>query len=141
MRKNRIATVVVAAALAALGTLAATPAAAPATPAPPPQPEKVTIQSLSAWYGAVTFTHAKHSDLVGDCAGCHHRSEGQAVACGTCHPSETDPSSPSTVTLKVAYHDRCVAWHKTAGSGPTDCAGCHALKTPPAAAGPNAQKP
>ncbi len=134
-----------AAAILALWTLVMSAAAPNPTegksPAPT-QPDQVTIGSLSAWYGAVEFTHAKHASLSGDCASCHHNSDGQAVTCATCHPEQTDPGSPSTMTLKVAYHRRCLACHQTAGSGPVGCVDCHSRKAlPDPATAPASVKP
>ncbi len=97
----------------------------------PAQPETVTIGSLSYWYGPVEFSHAKHASLAGDCTSCHHKSDGQATPCVTCHPAESDPGDASALILKVAYHDRCLACHKAAGSGPVSCTGCHARKAVP----------
>jgi hypothetical protein len=122
--KRWIVSAALAVALAAAGVYAENPKA-PAKSAPA-SPETVVIGALSAWYGPVTFTHAKHADLAGDCSSCHHMSDGETAPCSTCHAAQPDPSDPSTLTLKVAYHDRCVACHKTAGSGPTGCTDCHA---------------
>ena len=134
MGESMKARTVSAAAILALWALVMS-AAAPKTtdgksPAPTP-PDRVTIGSLSAWYGAVDFTHAKHASLSGDCSSCHHNSDGQAVTCATCHPEQTDPGSPSTMTLKVAYHQRCMACHRATGSGPVGCAECHPRKALP----------
>jgi len=138
MGENMNAREVAARALLALLTLVLSAAAPKATggkpPAPTP-PDRVTIGSLGAWYGAVDFTHAKHASLSGDCSSCHHNSDGEAVACATCHPEQTDPGSPSTMTLKVAYHRRCLACHQAAGSGPVGCVDCHSRKALPAPAG------
>jgi hypothetical protein len=119
-------------ALALALAVAAAPQVTAGKPAAPVQPDRVTIGSLSAWYGAVDFTHAKHAELSGDCTSCHHNTDGQAVTCATCHPEQTDPGSPSTMTLKVAYHQRCMACHKAAGSGPVGCTECHSRKALPA---------
>lgn len=122
MRLN-LASAALAVVLVAAGAHAADPKA-PAKAAPA-SPETVTISSMSDWYGPVTFTHAKHAQLSGDCTSCHHQSDGEPVVCSTCHEAKLDPSNPSAVTLKLAYHERCVACHKTAGSGPTGCDECH----------------
>jgi hypothetical protein len=122
--KRTIASAALAIALVAAGAYAANPKA-PAKAAPPASPETVSISSMSAWYGPVTFTHAKHASLAGDCTSCHHQSDGEPVACVTCHQAQVDPGSPSAVTLKLAYHERCVGCHKAAGSGPTGCNDCH----------------
>jgi len=111
----------------------------------PSQPETVTLGSLSYWYGPVEFSHSKHASLAGDCTSCHHKSEGQATPCVTCHQAESDPADASALILKVAYHDRCLACHKAAGSGPVSCTGCHARKAVPdpahPAPGPSPEKP
>ncbi len=106
----------------------------------PSQPETVTIGSLSYWYGPVEFSHSKHASLAGDCTSCHHKSEGQATPCVTCHPAESDPSDASALILKVAYHDRCLACHKAADSGPVSCTGCHARKAVPDPAPPSSAR-
>lgn len=121
---RRIRSAVLAVVLATAGVFAASPKAR-AKPAPPTSPDTVVVRSISAWYGPVEFSHAAHASMAGDCASCHHMSDGEPVACSTCHPAQVDPSSPSTMTLKVAYHGRCVTCHKTAGSGPTGCNDCH----------------
>jgi hypothetical protein len=136
--RRRIASVALAVVLAAAGTYAANPKAA-AKPAPPASPETVSISSMSHWYGPVTFTHAKHASLAGDCTSCHHQSDGEPVACSTCHEDKVDPAAPATVTLKLAYHERCVGCHKTAGSGPTGCNDCH-TKNPSASSSAPADK-
>ena len=127
----RIATAAALLAFLALVVAAAAPKVTAGKPAAPVQPDRVTIGSLSAWYGAVDFTHAKHASLSGDCSSCHHNSDAQPVPCATCHPDQTDPGSPATMTLKVAYHQRCMACHEAAGSGPVGCTQCHARRTLP----------
>lgn len=117
---------------AAAGVCAGTPKPA-AVAAPPASPDTVVIRSISAWYGPVKFSHGSHASMAGDCASCHHQSSGEPVPCSTCHPAQVDPSSPSVLTLKVAYHGRCLICHKTAASGPTGCTDCHA-KLPKVAA-------
>lgn len=122
--KPKIASAALAAVLAAAGAYAASPKP-PVKSAPPASPDTVMIASISEWYGPVDFSHAKHASLAGDCSSCHHQSGGEPAVCSTCHPAQVDPSSPSTMSLKVAYHERCLACHKTAGSGPTGCTDCH----------------
>lgn len=130
--KTRIAIIASLLAFLALVIAAAAPkASADKSAAPAQQPDRVMIGSISAWYGAVDFMHAKHASLSGDCSSCHHNSDAQPVPCATCHPEQTDPGSPATMTLKVAYHQRCMACHKAAGSGPVGCAGCHARRALP----------
>lgn len=123
--KREIASAALAMFVAAVGVCAGTPKP-PAVAAPQAFPDTVVIRSLGAWYGPVEFSHGPHASMAGDCASCHHQSDGEPVACSTCHPAQVDPSDPSTLTLKVAYHGRCLSCHKTSGSGPTGCTDCHA---------------
>lgn len=93
--------------------------------------ERVTIGALTAWFAPVDFSHGVHAEIAGDCASCHHFTEGQASPCSTCHEQQTEITKTATPSLKVAYHSRCMGCHRDAGSGPVDCEGCHARKVLP----------
>lgn len=73
---------------------------------------------LPASKGVVTFDHATHQQLVGDCTTCHHAGL-EAGSCKSCHGVK--PEAPKTMT---AYHKLCKDCHKQ-GNGPTKCSGCH----------------
>lgn len=73
---------------------------------------------MSASMGDVTFNHAKHQELVTDCATCHHTGVADG-ACKTCHGSK--PEAPKA---KKAFHKLCKDCHKKE-AGPTKCKACH----------------
>lgn len=125
MKTDRVARTV----LLVVGLVAA--AVAVARTAATEGPEEVTIQELSRWFGPVTFSHGAHASLAGDCVSCHHHSDGEAAPCSTCHPVLFDPAQPTVPTVSVAFHQRCVGCHRTAGSGPMGCEACHKRKSLP----------
>ncbi len=119
-------------------------------------PGEVTLDRLQNLYAAVTFDHAAHVEIAGDCATCHHHTTGDGaggercnrchaaspksanVACGSCH--EVDPFS--AVQLERQADDRHqyhvdkpglkAAYHWNClgchqdSGGPTGCNDCHA---------------
>ena len=98
---------------------------------PQDTPEIITLDSLSNRYGPVEFSHGEHADMVGDCASCHHHSEGGTTpSCQECH----EPLSiyhyegalrQTGLGLKGAYHRQCMGCHKEMESGPVGCTDCH----------------
>lgn len=99
-------------------------------------PEIATINRLERAYGPVKFTHAKHMEIAGDCAACHHhQAEGDISACAKCHSMRFDPKNTKKTTLKAAYHERCLGCHDKLASGPRGCVDCH-----PAIHGKDARK-
>jgi len=94
-------------------------------------PQTVTIDSLSRWFGPVTFPHAEHVEMAGGCSSCHHHTDGEPATCDTCHSKKLyDADSPEMPSLKVAYHERCVTCHQENG-GPVKCVDCHVRKVLP----------
>ena len=119
-------------------------------------PREVTIERLASLFDAVTFDHAAHVEIAGDCASCHHHTTGDGagggrcdrchanspksanVACSSCH--EADPFS--AVQLERKADDRFLyhidkpglkaAYHWNClgchedSGGPTGCDDCHA---------------
>jgi hypothetical protein len=95
------------------------------------QPQQLTIQELSYWFGGVRFSHSDHSTIAGDCITCHHHSEGEAARCSDCHAAAVDLSSPELVPLKIAYHERCMGCHRESEAGPLACEDCHRRRALP----------
>ncbi len=140
------------------GLVFAGPAAAASAPpgaASQGPPASVVIDPLARLYLSVTFDHAMHADMVGDCASCHHHTTGAAPAesrCAKCHEAgkaakvvscrgchSADPFTavflqerPADLYhidkpgLKGAYHLGCIGCHQEMG-GPTGCRECHPL--------------
>ena len=89
---------------------------------------------FEAKLGKMTFKHKEHSDRIGDCTICHHKTEGDAVPqpCSACHmPKEVKDEAPK---LKTAVHDSCQGCHQEkvdAGEkagpvkGAKECKKCH----------------
>ncbi len=116
-------------------------------------PDTLELDALVNLYGKVHFNHAKHIELVKDCADCHHHTAGTltqnpscvkchknsgataSVACRSCH--FVQPFSAAALRqkdrkayhndimgLKGAYHQACTGCHERMG-GPTGCQDCH----------------
>ena len=86
-------------------------------------------------YGPVRFMHAKHAQLVRDCAVCHHyRPEDPAGTeinrCSACHQEAFDLRVSDRTGLKAAYHLQCMDCHREMAKGPLSCTGCHDKKIP-----------
>lgn len=82
-----------------------------------PAPESVTTEGS---FGAVTFSHAIHSDpAVSACSSCHHLEESPVQKCENCH------TAASKVNRKDAYHKSCIKCHKEKSRGPAGCMECH----------------
>lgn len=117
-------------------------------------PDSIDLGSLANLYEKVVFNHARHIEVVKDCAECHHHTTGTlvqdadcvrchknsgatpVVACKGCH--EAQPFSAAALrdknktayhtdklSLKGAYHQSCTGCHAKMG-GPTGCQDCHA---------------
>ncbi|TLM63709.1 MAG: class III cytochrome C [Deltaproteobacteria bacterium] len=118
-------------------------------------PDQVTIDRLASLFAAVSFDHAAHVEIAGDCATCHHHTTGDGagtgrcgrchaqspktaeVACGSCH--QVDPFSAAALERKAddryQYHvDKPglkAAYHWNClgcheqSGGPTGCGDCH----------------
>ncbi len=129
----------------------------PALPASAQEvPQTIEINSLANLYEGVSFEHAMHIDLAGDCSVCHHQTTGTPMRddnCGPCHqgakPSTkascrqchaAEPFSAGYLREKEAdvkrYHrDKPglkAAYHLNClgchqeSGGPTGCQDCHA---------------
>lgn len=99
-------------------------------PAAAVAPEIVSIGASADWFAPVAMPHAAHAELVGDCGGCHHHSDGEAVPCATCHESRFSAASADRPLLVVAYHRQCLVCHRETGAG-TGCEDCHARRRLP----------
>ncbi len=107
-----------------------------------------TLGSLSEKYAAVTFDHAKHVSIAGNCAACHHHGNGNTSMCKDCHSLSPaafkssvvhnfmpcsnchgafDRDSPGMPGLKVAYHKKCFECHRGMGDIGLDPKGCTEL--------------
>lgn len=93
------------------------------------------INQMENQYGPVRFMHAKHANMIKDCAVCHHYRPAQPEAsettkCSACHQKPFNPEHPERVGLKAAYHMNCIQCHQRMNQGPTDCTGCHLKNVP-----------
>lgn len=107
------------------------------------------LDSIKNAYSPVTFDHAKHVSLAGNCASCHHEhtmGEGlpckqchaitpavfkssvshSFMACKTCHGT-FDRDNAAMPGLKTAYHVKCFSCHRGMGNIGTDPKGCAEL--------------
>lgn len=116
-------------------------------------PETVIIGTLSKEYEPSVFPHraiykalvdgtsasamasAFHTSPLSTCAACHHHSPLETLAtppkCASCHGTDTQPVSGNRPSLKVAYHQQCMACHsamKMEKPAATDCTACHAAR-------------
>ena len=90
------------------------------------QPDKIMINEIQKMKGPVPFDHKQHVAASKDCKSCHHAdSPGQEQKCFSCHKEKT---VEKTLSLKDAYHKKCIDCHKTQGKGPTKCNDCHKSK-------------
>ena len=117
-------------------------------------PDSIALDALVRLYEKVNFNHAKHIQIVKDCAECHHHTTGTLVAdpnCVRCHKNSgattatacrgchaVQPFSVEAIRdkannkvyhtdkpgLKGAYHQICMGCHAKNG-GPTGCQECH----------------
>lgn len=129
------------------------------TASPPGRtPKLLVLDRIAEGYDPVKFDHAKHIEMAGNCADCHHQHgdvqvrscpECHAVdagvfrrtadarkirPCRECHPREIRPGEPARPTLKVAYHRACFRCHGrdvgSVGEDPKGCTEmCHARKS------------
>lgn len=117
-------------------------------------PATTKLDSISDKYEPVTFDHAKHTSLAGNCGACHHQHNNfgslpckechsvdaslfkksvtnNFVACRNCH-STFDRANPRMPGLKTAYHQQCFQCHRgmaEVGEGPAGCTAlCHEKK-------------
>lgn len=96
-------------------------------------------------YKPVRFMMREHSvRMEGDCASCHHKTPAQAIkgktprdletiSCEACHQSSiSHESETDRLSLKAAYHDKCISCHETKNSdkAPVNCTGCHQKNIP-----------
>jgi hypothetical protein len=84
--------------------------------------DEIELGHLVQKFGAVSFDHLLHVEVTDNCEICHHEEKGyeKTPACRECHNTRDD--------LKNAYHEQCLACHKTDDQGPTDCEDCHERK-------------
>lgn len=89
-------------------------------------PETCVLSSLTKQYKPVTFSHKRHTDIIGDCAKCHHSysGTGEPQECKKCHQRPFDPKNLNMPGLKGAYHRRCLNCHKEM-KGKVGCTQCH----------------
>ncbi|ABQ27805.1 hypothetical protein Gura_3652 [Geotalea uraniireducens Rf4] len=118
-------------------------------------PDSITLDSLVQLYDKVKFDHAKHINLIKDCAVCHHHttgtlvedpncvrchknsSETKIVACKGCHSAQTfsaETLREKRQGTKLYHQDKPGlkgAYHlncmgcHTKMGGPTGCLDCH----------------
>jgi hypothetical protein len=134
--------------------LIALPAASPARGEGKAMPDTIVIKYLKNQYGPVTFPHAMHAALAGNCGKCHHQHNDKVsascrechalkagvfvasakhgfAACSSCH-SEASPEMPEMPGLKTALHKKCFECHVgigELGASPGGCVKtCHAKR-------------
>jgi hypothetical protein len=113
-------------------------------------PETVTIGILSEKYEPAVFPHRQvvnkllehigqskiatyfhgHENVV--CQGCHHNSPAgtKPPLCESCHGQPFNEAELFKPGLYGAYHRQCLGCHQAMQiEKPSDCVGCHALKT------------
>jgi len=79
--------------------------------------------------GNVLFDHKTHLSEDGygiACADCHHDIENEGdtpAACSECHT----PDGEDAPKLVDVLHSQCKGCHDEGGSGPVECAQCHAM--------------
>ena len=124
---------------AAVALLLVTSAEAAGQEAAPAAPDTITMGGPPI--GVVTFTHAKHQDML-ECVACHHESKPAMPAtapyqpCDVCHTKSPEP--PVTTSLRDAFHDKrgqaglCIDCHKQEAETASDpaaipvrCNTCH----------------
>lgn len=96
-------------------------------------------------YKPVRFMMREHSiRMKGDCASCHHKTpavvpedmdprHADLLSCDSCHQGVHSVDVPDDrLTLKAAYHTKCISCHKETLSetAPVDCTGCHKQNIP-----------
>ncbi|MFZ5569677.1 MAG: tetrathionate reductase family octaheme c-type cytochrome [Thermodesulfobacteriota bacterium] len=86
-------------------------------------------------YEPVRFMHAKHANLLKDCAVCHHYrptdpAAAETTRCSACHQESFRTDHPERIGLKAAYHIQCIQCHRQMNRGPSDCSGCHPKNVP-----------
>lgn len=97
-------------------------------------------------YKPVKFMMREHAIRMGnDCAKCHHKTPAEVppglkglrpietMRCESCHQwASIINSSDERLSLKAAYHQRCIGCHKKKRSdkAPVYCAGCHRRHIP-----------
>ena len=96
-------------------------------------PRKIRINDIQKKLPAVPFDHFHHASRKGlhiPCTTCHHKAKGTNVqtTCSDCHGKHRNGKF---LTLKGAFHKRCITCHnkanKKAGKtvAPHTCSGCH----------------
>jgi hypothetical protein len=98
-------------------------------------PIEVVIDAAQDKKPPVTFSHAKHTEVVDSCVTCHHTQDGltagqetQVQLCAQCHLDPTEEGMPSMREMslkKNPFHILCIDCHKEREKGPTKCAECH----------------
>ncbi len=97
----------------------------------PTEPDEVTIEEMSHWFGPVEFSHADHQESAADCTACHHDEEPDDIGlCSGCHGVDYDPEDPETPDLKMAFHLLCIGCHQQEDA-PRECVDCHERKALP----------
>ncbi|MCD6294659.1 MAG: cytochrome c3 family protein [Deltaproteobacteria bacterium] len=92
----------------------------------PENPIRIMLKNTG---GNVLFDHTEHLSEDGygiECADCHHNLENEGdtpAACSECHDAEGE-DAPKLVD---ALHSQCKGCHEEGGSGPVNCAECHAM--------------
>lgn len=114
----------------------------PATAQSAPVPDSITLNENGKQFKPFSFDHAKHIQLIKECADCHHHTTGtlvlnpncvkchqnssptEVVSCKGCHSSS--PFSPETLAAKRADKQR---YHLDKmglkGAMHQGCIGCH----------------
>jgi predicted CXXCH cytochrome family protein len=78
------------------------------------------------WFGPVSFNHAGHIGMAGDCSVCHHHTpQGQQhPECQSCHGLQPKGEEIRMPSLKGAFHRQCMGCHREWAHA-DDCQTCH----------------
>jgi hypothetical protein len=90
-------------------------------------PDKITINRLENLWEPCVFNHKLHTEAAADCKTCHHKGEGETMACSGCHKIPYDRENLAVRGFKGAIHDQCMGCHQKNGVANT-CESCHKPK-------------
>lgn len=66
-------------------------------------PDQVSIDRLASLFEAVSFDHAAHVEIAGDCATCHHHTTGDGSGGGRCDRCHAQSAKSSVVACRDCH--------------------------------------
>jgi hypothetical protein len=90
-------------------------------------PDKITIDKLENLWEPCVFDHKLHTGAADDCKTCHHKGQGETMACSGCHKIPYDKQNLAVRGYKGALHDQCMGCHEKMEITNT-CESCHKPK-------------